>query len=85
MRELAKEPSKRAELPLFSPPKPCLTNGLITVMEVEDSTLQTDKFKKSMRDCFLAVGLTTKDDGTHVKFTSHKHGHLSIIHSMIEI
>lgn len=85
MHHLSKPPAERGAPPQWSPPKPTLTDGLRVVLEVEKTTLATEKFQNSMRACFVAVGLVrSKSTGDYVPFKSHKRGHLSSIHASIE-
>ena len=63
--------------PPFSPPKPKIGTGLLTLFDVMDTSLHTANFTVSMRKCFVEVGLLPQADGTYVKFNYHKKGFLT--------
>ena len=80
LTELAKPPAQR-KLPKWNPPKPKLVDGLRTVIEVEETTLCTPKFRESMRRCFIAVGLIAKPESNEfARFVAVKAGFLSKLH-----
>mmetsp|Transcript_40 Transcript_40/g.128 ORF Transcript_40/g.128 Transcript_40/m.128 type:complete len:482 (-) Transcript_40:275-1720(-) len=62
----------KTPLPPFSPPKPTLADGLQSLLECVASTLNTDKFKSSMRRTFVKVGLAKQESNAFVKYTAHK-------------
>ena len=85
-RELAKPESERKLIP-FEPPKPKLIDGLRTVLEVEETTLMTDKFKNSLRKCFVSVGMTRNAEGGYQRYLPGHKGtmtHMSELHAQVE-
>lgn len=75
LQELAK-PAQQRKFETWQPPKPKLVDGLRTVIEVEETTLATEKFQDSMRKCFVAVGLSRSLDGTFNQYHEKRAGAL---------
>ena len=75
LQELVK-PEQHRQLPAWAPPKPSVADGVRTVIEVENTTLATPEFRKSMVQCFIKVGLRV-DPHTKLfrKFKDVKRGH----------
>jgi len=74
--------------PKFAPPKPKVADGLRIARKVCQTTFATEKYKESMRQCFVDVGLSPfqgtgiTDDGGGVPFrfreyTNHRRGTLA--------
>ena len=60
--------------PPFKPPKPTQDQGLLTIFKVIKESLETPKFEKSMRQCFIKVGLWPDVEGKFVEFSYTKKG-----------
>ena len=60
----------------FRPPKPTLYDGLRTFM-ASLQRFETDKFKASLRACFVAVGLV-RGQGPFPVYTTHEHTYVEV-------
>ena len=47
--------------PKFNPPKPAVVDGLRILRKVCSTTFATERYKESMRKCFISVGLAPDD------------------------
>lgn len=63
--------------PAFKPPKPTLAKGLLTIFKVIKENLETPRFKQSMKQCFVHVGLSKGPDGTYAVYSPTKKGLLA--------
>ena len=81
----ASKPANVRKLPPWAPPKMSIADGIRAVIEVEETVLATPKFRKSMRKCFVSVGLK-KDPVTdeYVNFCHSKSGTISHLHREVE-
>ena len=62
--------------PLFAPPKPTQSEGLLTLFEVLSTSLATPKFQESMKKCFVTVGLAPVNDGSYLLYNATRKGTL---------
>ena len=71
----------KKELPVFAPPKPKVSDGIKMLIKVVTENLATEKFLKSLRRCFVDVGLVpyeqTETESTYRPYTEHKRGSLN--------
>ena len=63
--------------PPFDPPKPTISTGLLTLLDVMDTQLHTGAFSLALHASFVEVGLLPKPDGSYVKFSYNKKGYLT--------
>ena len=67
--------------PQFKPPKPTVAGGIRSLLRVCETTFSTDRFVKSLKDCFVDVGLApfdrTETESTYRLYKDHKHGSLN--------
>lgn len=74
-----KDPSKTC--PKFQPPKPKVSGGIKTLMDIMQTTFKTDQFLNSLEKCFVDVGLapTNIDEtsATYKPYIGHNRGSMN--------
>ena len=66
----------------FRPTKPKIVDGILSLLELMDTTFAGDNFKKSMKKCFVdsCIAPTDESDDVNLHFKTykdHKHGTLN--------
>lgn len=79
MEQLLKPVGQR-NFEAWAPPKPKLADGILTVLEIEETTLATEKFRDSMMRCFISVGLAPDENYEFVVYGEVKSGSMSALH-----
>ena len=86
MKRLQHAASKDASLPpLFAPPKPTQSEGLLILFEVLSTSLTTPKFQESMKKCFVTVGLAPDSDGSCLLYSATRKGTLAQLMVMPQV
>ena len=71
----------KTEPPPFNPPKPKVADGLKTPFSMEGTTFADQKFKDSLKRCFvdscIAPHCVTETDVEFKVYKNHKHGSLN--------
>lgn len=71
----------KREPPRFNPPKPKVVDGLKTLFSMADTTFSNDKFKDSLKRCFvdccIAPSNITETEFEFKEYKNHKHGSLN--------
>ena len=66
--EQLQKPIEQRKFENFEPPKPKMHEDILTVLEVEDSTLRTETFMASMKRCFVSVGLAPTEEHMFIPY-----------------
>lgn len=70
-RELDKPKEQRKQLPLFSPPKPTLAQGLLSLFQACAIDLVKPNFQNGLRRSFVQVGLAPDEHGIYARYSTH--------------
>ena len=70
---------------IFSTKANTNSQGMRTVLEVLNTTLNTPKFQESMRKCFIQVGLVPGADGQFIEYSPTRKGILTQIIPQVQV
>lgn len=70
-------PASERNFSAFSPPKPTLTCGLLSLLKICRSTFKTDNFKANLKRVFVEVCQAPKEDGSFQRYCNHQRGSMA--------